>query len=170
MQFTHFFFYLHAAPVWTHLSCLEELGVRKHLPVDLSLLHNHLVGLLPHDATMKPDLSPVDDCNTETSVVFLCCFFCFLVSLPAWTSSNATPEQTLRPRRCWRWLRATVCLEDARRCLWCRGESTCAQRGWVHGAGAAQDIHSLTSFLSETEKSDWLSQHARIEMTQFSAL
>lgn len=28
----------------------------------------------------------------------------------------------------------------------------------MHGAGAAQDIHSLTPFLREKEKSDWVSK------------
>lgn len=40
------------------------LRVRSPLPVYLSLLYDHFVGLLSHDATMEPDLSPVDDWNT----------------------------------------------------------------------------------------------------------
>lgn len=46
------------------------------LPVYLALLYNHFVGFLPHDATMKPDLCPVDHWNTDIFV---------LVSLVMWT-------------------------------------------------------------------------------------
>lgn len=46
------------------------LRVWSPLPVYLSLLYDHFVGLLSHDATMEPDLSPVDDCNTQTPLSF----------------------------------------------------------------------------------------------------
>ena len=33
------------------------------IPVHLALLHDHLVGLLPHDAAVEPQLGPVDNCS-----------------------------------------------------------------------------------------------------------
>lgn len=38
-------------------------------PVYLALLDDHLVGFLPHDATMKPHLCPVDHWETQNPVL-----------------------------------------------------------------------------------------------------
>lgn len=58
------------SPFFTFLSQVHWLRVWSPLPVYLSLLYDHFVGLLSHDATMKPDLSPVDDWNTQTPLSF----------------------------------------------------------------------------------------------------
>lgn len=122
---------------------IHWLRVWSPLPVYLSLLYDHFVGLLSHDATMEPDLSPVDDWNTQTPLGF--------PTSP--DKQRRAPEQTLRCLL----LPLLLLLLGLQPFLFMVRrervrESTCAQRGWVHRAGAAQNIHSLTPFLSKKKK------------------
>lgn len=151
MQFKHFFFFF-------SLDTLKKLGGAQRWKAPTRPL------VLAAWSSCGP---PPSWCDHETRPEscgwlqhrhfswFFVLFFLSL-SLPARTSSNATPEQTLRRGPLLTLAESHRLPPGHCRCLWFGGGSTCAQGGWVHGAGAAQDIHSLTAFLSEKEKkSGW---------------
>lgn len=92
------------------------------------------MSLLSHDATVEPDLGPVDHWKTQSSVL----------------RREQGKVNSCGSAGFWFWI-LTLTL----------GSGTCAQGGRVHRAGAAQDIHPLAPFLQKKTQQNLVSKNQK---------